>query len=317
MYSRLRTIALAVAVPLLAVGCSPPWASASPAPHAAPVRLPLPRAVAKRLPDGVFYVLAGPRDVSYNLWEVSNRGQEIQLTHNAALRGVLDFSASEAGIVLDDSASSGDYPSRLTATGEVPLKGAAGGQMPSINAAGEISYEVSTSDENGNPTGARLIVKKSFNALGRVVYRQQDLIMDDSWGPDQSVAILSGEYYPGSPGSLPKVLTIDKSGKVAPVPAGAPKTLGTVLWNEQAGDLAVGLLNNNGEAIDGSTRRYLLPGWWPEAWNAAGTQLLVRGPGAQLGLWSPANPDSVHVIGPLATNLLIAQIVWLPKPAKL
>ncbi len=317
MFRRLRSIALAVVVPLLAAGCSPVWAAASPAPHATSVRLPLPRSVAKRLPAGVFYVLAGPRGVSLNLWEVSNTGQEIQLTHNPALRGVLDFDASEAGIVLDDSARNGDYPSRLTSTGEVPLKGAAGGQAPGINSAGEISYDVSTSDGDGNPTGDKLIVKKSFNAPGRVVYRQRDFIMGDSWGPDQSIAILSGEYYPRSPGSLPKILTIDKSGKVTPVRAGASKTLGTVIWNEQAGDLAVRISNSNGEAIDGSARRYLLPGWTPEAWNAAGTQLLVSGPGGQLGLWSPANPDSVHVIGRLATNLLIAQIVWLPRPAKL
>jgi hypothetical protein len=317
MLRHMRTVALAVVVPLLAAGCSPVWASASPASHAAPVRLPLPRAVAKRLPDGVFYVLAGPRNVSFNLWEVSNTGQEIQLTHNPALRGVLDFDASDAGIVMDDSAHNGDYPSRLTASGEVPLKGAADGQGPSINSAGEISYDVSTSDENGNPTGDKLIVMKSFNAPGRVVYQQHDFIMATSWGPDQSIAILSGEYYPGSPGSPPKILTIDKSGQATPVPAGASKTLGYVIWNEQAGDLGVGLSNDNGEAIDGSARRYLLPGWLPEAWNAAGTQLLVRGPGGQLGLWSPDDPGSVHVIGPLAANLEIAQIVWLPKPAKL
>ena len=90
------------------------------------VGLPMARALAKRLPAGVFYILAGSDAASYNLWEVSNNGQEIRLTHNGSGLGISTFDASTAGIVMADAASKYDEIARLTPKGAIFLKNRGG-----------------------------------------------------------------------------------------------------------------------------------------------------------------------------------------------
>lgn len=94
--------------------------------------LPLPRSVARRLPAGVFYLLAGPNPASYNLWEVSDTGAESQLTHNSRNFGISAFGASSAGIIMADSASGLDKLARLTLRGVRYLKDGTG-SAPAIN----------------------------------------------------------------------------------------------------------------------------------------------------------------------------------------
>jgi len=69
----------------------------------------------------------------------------------------------------------------------------------------------------------------------------------------------------------------------------------------------------------GALRRYTLPaGWSPATWNTTGTQLLAWGPGSdQIGLWSPARPHSIEVIGSLPKGVTIGEFAWLAKPAKI
>jgi hypothetical protein len=73
---------------LAAAGCASAGAAATSPPPAGchavragqPAPGPVPRTVARRLPAGVFDVLAGPNDTSLNLWQVSNTGCERRLT---------------------------------------------------------------------------------------------------------------------------------------------------------------------------------------------------------------------------------------------
>lgn len=90
-------------VMLVAVGCAGSGTAAS-SPRVAgchalragqPAPGPVPRKVARRLPTGVFYVLAGPNPDSTNLWQITNSGCERQLTHNRRGFGVSDFGASQ------------------------------------------------------------------------------------------------------------------------------------------------------------------------------------------------------------------------------
>lgn len=305
----------------LAAGCAHVSALAAPSARvAAPsAGLPLSRAVAERLPAGVFYLLAGTDPASYNLWQVSNAGTEVQLTHNNPGLGISDFGASPAGIVMADAASGYDELARLTSRGAIFLKNG-DGSGPVINSAGEICYEMPTYDKSGNTTGFDLVIKKSFTAPGRVVRHQKDAITGNVWGPDQSVAVLSGSHYPGTAGPIPRVFTMDKSGKITQIHASIQKNLSSLVWNEQGGGIGVGAWNNKGEVIYSGSRRYTLPvGWTPATWNPDGTQLLVwgPGPGRKIGLWSPAKPNSIKVIGLLAKKFAIGDFAWLAKPAKL
>jgi hypothetical protein len=321
MINRLREVTLINLVLLLAVGCAAVSATASPAirPDPSSAGLPMLRSVADHLPAGVFYLDAGTNPASYNIWQVSNTGQEIRLTHNSPNFGISNFTASSAGIVMADGSSGFDGLARLTSSGVVIMKNGDNGDGPDINSAGEIVYAVSTYDAKGGLTGAEVTLRKSFDAPARIIYKQKDSILGTLWGPGGSIAVLSGTHYPGTKGPTPKVLIIDKSGKVTTLRTGMEADLGSILWNEHQGSgLAVWTWHDKAEVIYSSSRRYALPaGWVPAAWNPAGTQLLVRKPGREIGLWSPARPHSVKVIGSLQKSTDIGQFSWLAKPAKL
>lgn len=316
----LRKILLAGLVLLVAAGCATAPASAHPsgrAPSSADAGLPLPRAVAERLPDGVFYLLAGSDPTSYNLWEVSNTGSEVRLTHNNPGYGISSFGASPAGIVMSDAASGFDKLARLAAGGTDFLKKAYGGS-PAINSAGKIAYQISDYNKNGGVLGSELRSMTSFTAPSRLAYQTKLQITELGWGPAGSIAMLTGSHYPGTKGPTPGIYVFDKSGKFSAIRTSIGPDLGSVVWNEAKGGIGVSTWSGKGEVIYSSSRRYILPaGWTPAAWNPPGTNLLVWGDKTQkIGLWSPANPKSIHVIGMLPTKLMIGEFIWLAKPAK-
>jgi len=53
------------------------------------------------------------------------------------------------------------------------------------------------------------------------------------------------------------------------------------------------------------------------SWSPAGSRLLVRNSKRQIGLWSPAKPQSVSVIATTAKNVFVGEVLWLPRPTKL
>src|SRR5215813_6151240 len=126
--SSIRASAMAGLVMPAAVACAASGTAATLSPAAGcharpggrPASAPLPLNVARRLPAGVFYFLAGPNDDSLNLWQVTNSGCERQLTHIRGF-GVSDFGASRAGVILSEAPTGVDQLARLGPHGPVPL----------------------------------------------------------------------------------------------------------------------------------------------------------------------------------------------------
>jgi hypothetical protein len=302
---------------IIAAGCSSVSASTSKVvgKKASAASVPIPVAVAKRLPAGVFYFQAGVNYNSFNIWQMSNAGKEVRLTDNGRNFGISAFGASPAGIVMADAAKGSDELARLTAKGAGYLKEGAG-SGPYINAEGEIAYQISTYDGSGNVTGLDLMIKKSFTAPARLFYRKKAVLMDTAWGPGDSIAVMTQSHYPGSPGPDPKVIIINRSKKITTVQNDLKEDIGALVWNEHGGGLVPWA--NKGEVIYSAKRRYMLPsGWLPATWNPAGTRLLVQKGGRELGLWSPSQPHVVTAIGSIPKSTVIGQIYWLAKPARL
>src|ERR1700722_8844283 len=89
-----KTFALAVAGGALSAGVNSRAADGDSAKTASLVavsrpRSPIPLMTQRRLPAGEFYILGCPYDsYSCNVWEVTRRGQETELTHNPANFGI-------------------------------------------------------------------------------------------------------------------------------------------------------------------------------------------------------------------------------------
>jgi hypothetical protein len=105
---RLLWVVLVAVMPLLTAACSVSIRTGAATDDAArgvmpttpSTALPLSHAMAKRLPAGTFYVLAGPKNISSNIWEVSSTGKETRLTRNGPNFGISNFGASTAGVVM-------------------------------------------------------------------------------------------------------------------------------------------------------------------------------------------------------------------------
>ena len=278
--------------------------------------LPLPRSVARRLPAGVFYLLAGPNPASYNLWEVSDTGAETQLTHNSRNFGISAFGASSAGIIMADSASGLDKLARLTPTGVRYLKDGTG-SAPAINPTGAISYVVPPLDGKQDFT---LQVRNSYSQPGHVVFRSPNAIGVGAFGPHDALAILVGSHYPGTSGPQPQMLILRSHGRPRPVTTGLGKQLGNIKWAPTAANIAAIGWNETASVIGPNGRITRLPrGWVPQAWSPAGTELLVWGPGTpgNLGLWSPKHPKVIVKIGEPSAKVQLGEFVWLSSKVKL
>lgn len=279
--------------------------------------LPLPEATARRLPAGVFYLLAGPNPLSCNVWEVSRSGKETELTHNRPNFGISSFGASRAGIVMADASTGADELVRLTAHGIVPLPGQHLGS-PAINRRGEIAA-VRPPGGTGTKAYFYLVVKKSFSAQPQRTYRQHTPLGGLAWGPHSSAATLSSPHPPGTTGPNAKLLVVGPSGHVRVLKTGFTN-LSEVVWNERTPLLAVANWQGAGEIISLTGVRHKLPtGWWPAAWDAAGTRLLVRKNGSpgRLGLWSSQHPARVRIIGSVNSHKVISQVAWLASKSRM
>ncbi len=166
-------------VMLAAAGCASAGAAAtSPTPAGCqarragqPTSHPVPRTVARRLPAGLFYVLAGPNDTSLNLWQVSNAGCERQLTHNRRGFGVSDFGASRAGVILSEAPTGVDQLARLGPHGPVLLPDGFVSTV-GIDPAGRVVY-IRPPTGPGRKNVFQVVVKKSYRSAPHVLYRQK------------------------------------------------------------------------------------------------------------------------------------------------
>ena len=277
--------------------------------------LPIPRAILRKFPNGTFYVLAGSDSASLNLWELSNAGEEIQLTQNHKGYGISSFGASRAGIVLADASTGADELARLTDKGLVPLK-AGRASSPGMNASGQIFF---TRPPYGKSRSFELVVRKSFTAKSTIRYKSRVNLVGGAWGPSRSIAVIQGGHFPGTRGPTPKLLVIDRRGKALAVATGFGKYLSNIIWVPRAHDLAVTSWRGAGEVITRSGSRLKLPaGWYPAAWNPSGSKLLVWGSkGRSLAIWSPTRPGTVSRIGALAKGIVMGKIEWLTTAVKL
>lgn len=272
--------------------------------------LPLPRNVAKRLPGGAFYVLAGPNSASLNLWVISNKGNETKLTSNRREYGISSYGASAAGIIMADASNGLDRIARLTAHGVVFLTSGRGSD-PSINSAGQVCY-VTPAYDKAHPF-FELVEMKAFGRARRVIYKQRAVISAIHWGPGKSIGLISGSHYPGTRGPVPKLLMLRNESTIAVIKTGLV-ALSNLTWNEHAPGLAVNNWTGRGKVISPSKDVPLPKGWMPAAWSPSGSELLVRGPGSGLGIWKPDHPSTVRVIGALASSDTVVEFQWLSKP---
>jgi hypothetical protein len=274
------------------------------------VGLPLPRQVAKKLPGGAFYVLAGPNPSSLNLWVISNSGNETRLTSNRLGYGISSYGASVAGIVMADASNGLDRIARLTARGTVFLKNGRGSD-PSINSAGQICY-VTPAYDNTHPF-FELMEMNAFGGARRALYKQRAVISAIHWGPGKAIGLISGSHYPGTRGPVPKLLILRRDSKIKTVKTGL-SALSNLTWSERAFGLAVNNWTGDSKIISPGGHSLLPKGWMPAAWNPSGSELLVRGPRSSLGIWRPDHPTSVRVIGTLISSVTVVEFQWLSKP---
>lgn len=279
---------------------------------------PLPAATARKLPRGVFYILAGKAANSYNVWQVSASGQR-KLTRNAARAGVTEFAASPAGIVLDDPQFSGGFITprlaRLTRHGPVPLPHGGNVRSPAISIDGAIADEIPA----GRSTRYKLEIRPSFTSAGHVILRTRQYLVP-SWGPHNSVAAVVNGHPAFLKGLRSRLLVISPRGHAREIKTGY-RLIRQAVWSQHAPAIAVSDWANHGEIIWPSGRRQPLPsGWQPAAWNPAGNALLIwrlnkAGAPSSLAVWHPRAPGQVTLIGPAAPGTGIAIIAWLPHPA--
>jgi hypothetical protein len=223
--------------------------------------LPISPAMARRLPAGTFYFLAGTNNISSNIWKVSGTGTVAQLTHNGHNFGISNFGASTAGISMGDGAGGGDVLAALTAKGPIELRDGGDGDGPAINAAGQVCYAKTIDDQNGNPAYQELMVRASLNGPARVRYKIKVSdnvagLLENAWGPNGSIVALVGGHYPGEPGPESELITVSKTGKVTRVRTGVDARLGSVVWSEQGGGIAIGVTAGRGKVIYSATRQY-------------------------------------------------------------
>lgn len=284
---------------------------------------PVPPATLKRLPAGVFYMLAGrPNMYSANIWEVTSTAGEVQLTHNRASFGVSWFSASRAGIVMADASNGADELAKLTAHGPqwLPVGHARqpeiGGQAPAIAPDGEITYVVPPANYGPAHNYFAVWVTSSFSERGRIIYKQPDTVVGESFGPQDQIAVMNRPYFPPIHGKHAHLLIISPDGKVK-VLYTPFWSLAEVVWQPNAIALAVASVAHQTELIYRGGRRQMLPrGWLPLSWSPAGSQLLVQH-GALLGLWSPSASNRVDVLGKTSRHFTVLNVDWLASRAPL
>lgn len=290
--------------PAVMVGHSDP-----PAEHS--MKGPIPEDVTRRLPPGVFYILAGPDPYSTNLWEVSNSGHERELTHNRKPYGISSFGASPAGIVLSDAIGGVDVLARLGPKGPVLAPDGHVG-LVQIRPDGEIAYD--RPPYRGYGPYFEVVIKKNFWSPPHVIYKQKATLYVCSWGPNGEIAAISAANA-NDQGPY-RLVVVQRDGRARTIHTGLG-SMGNVKWSVNAPGMAISgasgseLLYPNGSIV------HIPDGWHPAAWDSVGTKLLVWGVNYQsLGIWTPREPHQVDRIGSLPRSIFFSEVVWLARPAR-
>jgi hypothetical protein len=317
------SLAVVALLATVAAGCSAaPTRPAAPGVSTRPAAAggePLPAATMRRLPAGVFYLLAGPAPASLNVWEVTAATGARQLTHNPLGYGISSFAASAAGIILADARHGADNLARWGTHGAVWLHPAGQpqalihGEGPGISDSGDIAYE--TPPAPGDKY-FQVWVQHGFTGRPRVVYRHRFDIGGPEFGPRGQI-VVSGPVGPWLSGHKPQEVLLSPSRKPRILKTGFSQLGYPTAWAPHAPALAVASWQHTAKVFYPSGRQAPLPpGWQPLTWDSNGTQLLMRSH-SLLGTWSPKQPHSVTVIGSINQRYLLIQASWLAKQAPL
>jgi hypothetical protein len=280
---------------------------------------PVPGRTLRKLPDGVFYFLAGATPGSCNLWEVRDSGAVRELTHNGEL-GISYFGAERPGIVVADAASGADELAQVTAHGIRYLRMSSGeghGETPIVDDDGNLAY---TAPPLRNQY-FKVLFRRSFNGRARIVYRSR-LPLSPTWGPGGQVAVVSQRYATATTKARSWLKVISTSnGKVSALRTNL-RQFDYAIWGAHVPGIVISPYAGGAEFIGQGRHLMLPPHWAPLSWSPGGRELLVmRPPSAgkpeDLGLWTEKNPRAVALIGPADAGTVITQAAWLNRAASL
>jgi hypothetical protein len=278
-------------------------------------RAALPPGAAAVLGSGTLYLDAGNSAFSTNLWRISlPSGQAAQLTHNPGQDGISNFSASPAGLVMGDAASTVDVLDRLWHGHAIPI-GDGSGDAPVINNAGQIAYEL---DPPGSGAGVyRILLRDSITAPPHTIFRETRFgsLGISGWSPDgKELLILES---PDS-GAFTKYVAITTAGRVVwqlTLRGAAGK--GFLDWAPFGLVISNGIFGpgpNEILTLSGKVEHTIPGGWEPFCWNPAGTEVIVFRKPHELGLWRLSAPGRVQDLGALPLGGLL-ECQWLARPA--
>jgi hypothetical protein len=280
----------------------------------APAGAALPPGTAAILGSGTLYLDAGDGAFSTNLWRIDlPSGQAAQLTHNPEQDGISNFSASLAGLVMGDAATSVDVLNRLW-HGKAIKIGDGSGDAPAINNAGQIAYELDPPDLN---TGVyRILLRDSITAPPRTIFREtqfKDLGIT-GWSPDGKELLI---WESSDSGAYRKYVAITTAGRVVrQLTLRGPGADGST-WEPVGLTVGHGLFGpgpNEILSLSGKVEYTIPGGWEPFCWNPAGTEVIVFRHPHELGLWRLSAPGRVQDLGALPLGGLL-QCQWLSRPA--
>jgi hypothetical protein len=280
--------------------------------------LPVPQAVASRV-SGFIYLLAGPDQAAENVWVIGGQ-TEHQLTSGTKNNAISSVGAAVAGVVVSDDQFNVDDLAKITTRGAwwLPAGRASRrhqGSSATISAGGKIAF-VTVPHARGYPDSKNFELRSqdSFTSTSKVVYQSRTPLSDPVFGPANQIAFIvqpkASDY------SSTAVFLRSANGHVHAVTTGLGNP-DSLVWSANAPDLVVASWPLKAEAISSNGKRKLLPaGWSPMAWNPAGTRLLVASK-TSIGLWAPANPAVVHIIGPLSPGFVVGIASWVKKRVSL
>ncbi len=239
-------------------------------------------------------------------------GQATELTHNREQDGISNFSASSAGLVMGDAASSVDVLDRLW-HGKAIQIGDGSGDDPVINDAGQVAYELDPPDLH---TGVfRILLRNSITAPPHTIFHESkfDNLSVISWSPDRQEVLIAE-----SPDSetYTKYMAVTSQGRILwQITLRGPGAL--VNWEPVGLSVGNGTFNPGpNEILSLSGRvKYTIPGGWePFCWNPAGTEIISFRQPHELGLWRLSAPGRVQDLGALPLGGLL-ECQWLSRPA--
>jgi hypothetical protein len=280
---------------------------------------PIPQAVASKLGRGYVYLLAGPDPADENVWAIGGR-TERQLTFGTKNNAVTSVGAAAAGVVVSDDRFNADDLAEVTNRGAWWLPtGLASRLRPgccaTISASGKIAFvAVPRASGRRGSDNFELRDQDGFTSKSVIIYTSRTPLSDPVFGPANQIAFIrqpkTGDY------DSTTVIVRSADGKLSAVKTGFTDP-DSLVWSANAPDLVVTAWPLKAEAISSGGRRMLLPaGWFPMAWNPAGTRLLVAST-KSLGLWAPASPARVRTIGALSPGVEVGTASWLDRPASL